>query len=125
MKRWLLLFFTFLSGAAVASLGWGWYLFRLQAEVVPAAISYRAGMSDFGQEVLSYMESPDALKARRIEFTASNMVALFPEYVDTWDAEFPYMQIRSRMKRSTQRAEEFLRQRRETRSTNTATKAER
>jgi hypothetical protein len=118
MKRWLPILIAFLVGAVVASVGWGWYLLRFQVDMVATHTSALTGEADIGRQILSYLDSPDALKARRLEFAASNMVACLPGDIDYWDREFPYMRLKMRWRPSLEKAETFMRERQVRVSTN-------
>ena len=111
---------AFITGAALASLAWGRYVLHLQIDMVAGGTMSQAGMSDFGQQVLSYMDSPDPLKARRVEFAASNLVACFPDKMAAWDKAYPRFDIKRKMKPSVEKAQDFLRQRQGRGATNGA-----
>jgi hypothetical protein len=111
MKRWSSMGVTFLAGAVVASVGWGWYVLILQIDMSVAYTSTLVREAELGQMMCSYIDSPDDLKAHRLEFAASNTVVNLPADIDDVDRRFLWMNLSARLSPSIERAEEFMRQR--------------
>jgi hypothetical protein len=111
MRRWIPIIAAFLVGAILASAGWAWYSFKRQTELAIIHVTTRHGEATLGEQVLTYLDSPDPLIARRLSFAASNMVAGFSGDMDFWDREFPYIHAKMRYAAECERFDQFMRER--------------
>lgn len=87
---------AFLAGVTVASAIWGHYLVQTQMELAVQTMFVSDADAKIGEQMLSYMESPDPIKARHLSLIASNHIAWFPHEVNYWDSRFPYIHIKQR-----------------------------
>ena len=99
-------------------------MFKTQTELVVIHASDLELQEDLGEQILRYMDSPDVVARRRLEFAASNFVARFPINVRACDEQWPYLRLRTRLKQRIDRPETFLSEWRSTGLTNSLTEGQ-
>jgi hypothetical protein len=119
MKRLATIIASFLLGAILASAGWALYFFKQRADLAVFIAVDAHGHAELGTQILTYLESPNPLIARRLSFFASNSIAGFSPRMDDLDREFPYVQARRRYSAESKRFDAFMRERQARLSTNT------